>query len=99
MAGKLLAEFSKPTGGKANWGYNALNNGNNQENLWHSLTILLWAYVFNTRQTVSGKRYAKATVNGISSIFLLPDNWHVSTYNLKTLIIVCLIHYPKYSMQ
>lgn len=70
-------------GGKADWGYNAISNGNNQENQWHTLTQPQWSYVFHSRQTVSGKRYAKATVNGISGVILLPDNWSVSTYNLK----------------
>ena len=68
--------------GKANWGYNAISNGCNIKNLgWRALTRNEWEYVFNTRQTESGIRYAKATVNGVKGMVLFPDNWNPEFYN------------------
>lgn len=65
------------------WGNNAINNGGNTANVWRTLTKNEWMYVFNTRNTTSGKRYAKATVNGINGVILLPDNWNSSNYSLS----------------
>ena len=69
--------------GKADWGYNAIANGGNQTNQWHTLTHEEWNYVFNTRSTTSGIRYAKATVNNVYGVLLLPDNWSSSIYSLN----------------
>ena len=69
--------------GQADWGYNAISNGGNTENSgWRTLKRPEWGYVFNSRSTTSGIRYAKATVNGVSGIILLPDNWTASIYEL-----------------
>ena len=69
--------------GKADWGYNAISNGGNRENSgWRTLTQPEWNYVFNTRSTASGIRYAKARVNDVSGVILLPDNWTATTYAL-----------------
>ncbi len=70
--------------GKADWGYNAISNGGNTENIgWHTLTQSEWEHVINGRQTESGIRYAKATVNGVCGVILLPDNWKAETYTLN----------------
>ncbi len=70
--------------GQADWGYNAIANGGNTENGgWRTLTGSEWSYVFNTRNTESGIRYAKAQVNNVNGIILLPDNWSASTYTLN----------------
>lgn len=66
--------------GQADWGYNAINNGGNQQNKWRTLTKDEWKYVFNEREasTVNGvqnARYAKAIVNGKAGVILLPDNY------------------------
>lgn len=69
--------------GQADWGYNAISNGGNQENCgWRTLTQLEWDYVFNTRNTASGIRYVLAKVNDINGVILLPDNWITSIYSL-----------------
>ena len=69
--------------GQADWGYNAISNGGNSENSgWRTLTQPEWNYVFNTRSTASGIRYAMATVNGVNGVVLLPDNWNSSVYAL-----------------
>lgn len=68
----------------ADWGYNAISNGGNQENSgWRTLTSKEWRYVFNTRSTTSGIRYAKAQVNGYNGVILLPDDWSTSYYSLR----------------
>lgn len=73
------------TGRYANcdWGYyNAISNGGNQNHQWRTLTQGEWNYVFNTRSTTSGIRYAKAKVNNVNGVILLPDNWSSSYYTL-----------------
>lgn len=70
--------------GQADWGYNAISNGGNQENSgWRTLKVEEWDYVFNTRNTSSGIRYAKGRVDGTNGIILLPDQWNAVTYTLS----------------
>jgi len=69
--------------GQADWGYNPISNGGNQENQWRSLTKPEWVYVFNTRTTNSGIRYAKAKVNDVNGVILLPDGWSTNYYSLS----------------
>ena len=70
--------------GQADWGYNPISNGGNQENQWRTLTIAEWNYLLNTRTTTSGIRYAKAKVFGVNGVILLPDDWSVSCYSLSS---------------
>lgn len=77
------------------WGiYNEIYNPTSQTTdapgTWRTLTVNEWSYVLFTRATKSGakssstaKRYAKATVNGVYGLILLPDNWNTSTYSLS----------------
>lgn len=69
--------------GKADWGYNAISNGGNAENMWRSLTREEWNYMMFTRDTGSGIRYAKATVNGIKGLVVVQDNWNNAVYALN----------------
>ena len=69
--------------GEADWGCNSISNGGDQPFLWRTLTKDEWVYLFNTRSTSSGKRYAKATVGGVKGMVLLPDNWSTSYYYLS----------------
>ena len=70
--------------GQADWGYNPISNGGNTENSgWRTLDRFEWYYVFNIRSTTSGIWYAKATVNGVRGVILLPDNWTATTYALS----------------
>ena len=71
-------------GGKADWGYNAISNGGNAENLWRTLTIDEWGYVLNARSTTSEIRYAKAQVNGVNGMILLPNDWSSNIYSLSS---------------
>ena len=70
--------------GTADWGYNAISNGGNSENSgWRTPKKDEWVYLFNTRTTTSGIRYAKATVNGVTGVILFPDDWDTSYYALN----------------
>ena len=69
--------------GQADWGYNPISNGGNQPNQWRTLTTNEWVYIFNTRETTSGIRYAKAKVNDVNGVILLPDNWNTLYYTLN----------------
>ena len=70
--------------GKADWGYNAISNGGNKENLWRTLRRDEWVYLLYVRNTASGVRFAKACVDGVNGIVLLPDNWKIATYHLNS---------------
>ena len=71
----------------ADWGvYNPISNGGNTTNTWRTLTGGSngeWEYIFDSRSTPSGIRYAKAQVNGVSGVILLPDDWSASYYSLN----------------
>ena len=68
----------------ADWGvYNPISNGGNQAGLWRTPTHEEWFYLFYTRSTNSGIRYAKANVNNINGVILLPDDWSSSYYTLS----------------
>ena len=70
--------------GQADWGYNPISNGGNATDQWRTLTQPEWDYVFNTRVTTSGIRYAMANVNNVNGVILLPDDWNTSIYSLST---------------
>jgi hypothetical protein len=68
----------------ADWGYNIIKNGGNMENLgWRTLSKEEWNYVFFSRNTISGIRFAKSQVNEVNGIVLLPDNWVESCFELE----------------
>ena len=72
--------------GQADWGYNAISNGCNEENRgWRTLTAEEWDYLFNTRTTANDSRYARAKVNGVDGVILLPDAWDTSVYPLNNI--------------
>ncbi len=68
---------------KSDWGTLAITNGGNTPNFgWRTLTKDEWVYLFNTRTTTSGIRYARATVNNVIGVILLPDDWNASYHAL-----------------
>ena len=74
------------TGTYANsdWGvYNPISNGGNLPNQWRTLNRDEWGYVFEIRTTDSGIRFAKAIVNNVNGVILLPDDWNISYYDLN----------------
>ena len=69
---------------KSDWGvYNAITNGGNHPETWRTLTKSEWCYIFETRATSSGIRYAKAQVNNVNGLIILPDDWNSSYFDLK----------------
>lgn len=64
------------------WGKVDISNGENKE--WFTLTDDEWNYLLNNRSTTSGIRYAKAMVNCVSGIILLPDDWDPRVYELAS---------------
>lgn len=71
--------------GKADWGYNAITNGGNQEHMgWRTLTYLEWNYLLTQRETTSGVRFVKATVKGVCGLIILPDDWTTSVYTFNS---------------
>lgn len=69
--------------GTADWGYNAISNGGNTTGNWRTLRFEEGSYLFSTRSTASGIRFAKANVNGKNGVILLSDDWNVSIYLLN----------------
>lgn len=71
---------------QADWGvFCPISNGGNQAGgLWRTLTKEEWIYVFNLRDTPSGLRFAKAQVNGVDGVILLPDDWSASIFGLNS---------------
>lgn len=65
--------------GQADWGYNAISNGGNTENMWRTLSRDEWYYLIVTRP---GNRYAHGIVGGEKGLILLPDDWDGSAYTL-----------------
>lgn len=70
--------------GQADWGYNAISNGGNQEGLWRTPRKEEWLYLLFVRNTASGVRFAKAAVNGVNGLVVLPDQWQANTYQLNS---------------
>ena len=65
------------------WGANSISNGGNQANTWRTLTYDEWNYLMFNRITTSGIRYAKASLNGVNGVIVLPDDWNASYYMLN----------------
>lgn len=67
----------------SDWGNNAIFNGGNRPNLWRTLTKDEWIYLCDKRKTKSGIRFAKAVVNNVQGIILLPDTWNKKAYKFE----------------
>lgn len=67
------------------WGvYNTIDGGGDTAGVWRTLTKAEWEYILDTRPNASTLR-ARATVNGIPGLLLLPDNWTaISGINILT---------------
>ena len=61
------------------WGvYNKISNGGNQAGLWRTLTKNEWEYLIQ-RRTDAYSKWGVATVNSVTGLILLPDNWTLPT--------------------
>ena len=66
------------------WGTKPISNGGNQANQWRTLTYDEWNFLMFNRTTISGRRFARATVNGVKGVIILPDDWNTSYYTLSS---------------
>ena len=64
-------------------GHFTLTDSYSNADQWRTLDGYEWRYVLMYRTTTSGFRYAKAQVNGVNGVLLLPDDWDISTYSLN----------------
>ena len=69
--------------GKADWGYNAIVNGGNQEGLWRTPHSLEFSYIMYQRKTDSNVKFVKAKVNDLDGCIFFPDDWDVSKYTIN----------------
>ena len=65
------------------WGQNAISNGGNIANRWRTMTKDEWDYLLFQRTTTSNVRFAKATVNDVRGLIILPDSWNTSYHALN----------------
>ena len=63
------------------WGKNTISNGKGYS--WRTMTRDEWVYLLYYRQTKSGYIFAKAQVNGVNGIIILPDDWKAENYKFK----------------
>ncbi len=85
------------SGTNYDWGvynaiYNTKTNQTDDPGTWRTLTKDEWVYLLETRITPSGVRYAKATVNGVPGVIVVPDNWATSIYTLYNINIKTAIY-------
>lgn len=74
--------------GRADWGFNRIVNGGNEEGLWRTPRIMEWVYLLFIRNTASGARFAKAKISGVNGLMLLPDGWSTAIYPLNSVNLV-----------
>ena len=68
-------EYADIAGTNYDWGvYNKISNGGNATGQWRTLTNDEWNYVLSERTDASALK-GSATVNGVTGMILLPDNW------------------------
>lgn len=70
-------------GNFVDWGCNKISNGGNTANYWRTLNENEMVYLVYNRVTPSGIRIAKAKINGINGLIILPDNWATEYYDLN----------------
>jgi len=69
----------------ADWGvFNAISNGGNTPGQWRTLSQTEWEYLLKKRTTTSGVLFAKAVVNGVNGVIVLPDKWSERTFSLAS---------------
>ncbi len=56
------------------WGVNAISNGGQTADIWHTLSAYEWRYLFLTRENAAAL-FGLGSVNGVKGLILLPDTW------------------------
>ena len=72
-------------GAFVDWGGNSISIGETRQNsgAWRTLSSDEWFHIISDRQTESGLRYAKARVEDVNGVILLPDNWNRANYSFN----------------
>jgi len=63
------------------WGKYGISNGGDMPGLWYTLSKDECEYLLNERKTLWDIRFAKATVNNVKGLILVPDNWNHFHFN------------------
>ena len=63
--------------------YNPKTGRTDDKGTWRTIISDELTYVLYTRKTPSGILYAKAVVNGVNGMFILPDSWCECTYTIN----------------
>ena len=71
--------------GRADWGYNYIDNGGDTQNTWRTLTEEEFKYVIWYRTTPSGIKYVLGNVNNVNGLIILPDDWSAEHYALTNI--------------
>ena len=58
------------------WGANKISNGGYKANLWRTLSIDEWKYIFYDRVNAA-TLFGFGSVNGVNGLIILPDNWNL----------------------
>ena len=74
---------------ESDWGvhndiYNPKTGTLDLKKTWRTPTLQEWEYIVTNRSTPSGLHYARATVNNIHGVLLLPDSWCECLYILDS---------------
>ena len=77
------------TSANYDWGvyneiYNPKTGTTDPAGTWRSLTTNEWKYLLTQRTGCPGARFAKAQVNGVNGLIIIPDNW-VNPYHLNNI--------------
>lgn len=67
--------YSDYSGNFVDWGSNPISNGGNQTNIWRTFSKSEWEYLCSSR-TDASRKIAKATVNGVCGLIILPNEWN-----------------------
>lgn len=70
----LNSEDYTDYGNFVDWGVNAISNGGNLGNIWHTLSTTEWAYLVEYRDNAESK-VGFASIGGNIGLVLLPDSW------------------------
>lgn len=66
--------------GNADWGYNAISNGGNEENRWRTPNSSEFYCILRGRTTISGSRFVLAKVANTNGLIVFPDDWDNAFY-------------------
>lgn len=74
----------------ADWGYNKILNGGNENGLWFTPSLAEWKYMMSgaggTTSRGAKTWYGSATVNGVFGYIILPDEWTDPAPNGKSFV-------------